>query len=821
MSLHYPETLFSFELFVEYVTLERHCRVSEELALGVRLLDFPTLLIYQHPRSSRGINQPEHKGSGKLAEHAFNRGKSCLFKMSLSSLRIHLASTPLHALVLDVAEETPRLVGSSVISLAKATERIWQDAAECGIGHPSSHKERGLVSILSLTGERLGALCLSYKLVCLGASLQPQITERRGDERTSVPQGELQEYVKEKNKYGVSLPLGCGNVHHPSLDKSDLNIQTSGRVDDSKMLSDVSVTAESQAGDSVEADLTLFCPPPLYYSNTAQEESKSEEENYRLLNLDMEAFTFEDSSSENEEDKKQVKAPSSPGVHKKVTHIPKMTTSPEARRVTPNILREALQQLPLLNALVAELSQLNGQSSDQDLTLHPSQTLTHRPLSAEPLTEQGNTPQQGQNRFQHKSAQQASTHLKHLQHPRSCSTPIVNPASVKKKDHQDETLIGNKSSSKFRRKNLVYGTTKTFNLRLKLISPLKGKHRECMELVQNETQTRTSKGKTKLGRKTTKSSKRKSVLNQISDLNENIETAVRSFTADSEPQDTTTLKQKTCHAKVHVEQAVSEKVYLPRRDLKLIHIPSVDTDSVPLSKDEYKHHSYSDPAESESDRDKIESSQSSIHSRKKSSFSECNIEGNEEVDYVDDFDSLESSDIFSPDHLSSPEPSRAKTPKSSVHPDLCKTDSTSASIHRRKALLPQPVRAPSSPQRALMGTYIIPPHAHTSALSFSSDDDDDRDGQAPLKTVCSRKQTAASDKLEKGSRVESFISSNAQKSDSAENCDLVQRFSAESISSFEAQEGEELEDGLGSLDFRKEYKHISELVASKLPGYTM
>ena len=153
----------------------------------------------------------------------------------------------------------------------------------------------------------------------------------------------------------------------------------------------------------------------------------------------------------------------------------------------------------------------------------------------------------------------------------------------------------------------------------------------------------------------------------------------------------------------------------------------MDTDSVPQSKDEYKHHRKSVPAESESDRGKIESSQSGRRSRQKSSFSGSSIDGNEEVDYVDDFDSLESSDVFSPDPLSSPEPSRAKTPKSPVHPDLCNSDSTSVSIHRRKALLIQPIRAPSSPQPALMGTYIIRPQTHTSALSFSSDDDD-RDG---------------------------------------------------------------------------------------------
>ncbi|KAM6915845.1 microtubule-associated protein 10 [Xenentodon cancila] len=815
MSLHYPETLFSFEVLVDYIKFERHCEVSEKLAVAVRLLDFPTLLIYPRPRT---------RGGGGRAERAFNRGKSCLFKISLTSLHVHLSSSPLYAMVLDAAEKTPRLVGSCAISLAKAVDRIWQDVAGCGIAHPSSHTERELVSVCNLTGERVGKLSLSYKLVCLGASLLPHIAERRGDGSTRVAGGERQEHVEEKPKLGESLPLSRGSSCPPSFDKPDLNVQTSGRAD-SEMLSNKDIqdddvesdASQSRAGDHFEADLTSFCPPCLYYSNTAKEKSQYEELDYKLLNLDMEAFTFEDLPSENQANIKEVKGPSSQVVHKKGTLHPNTPGSQETSKVTPDVLREALQQLPLLNALVAELSQLNGQRPDQYLAVHPSQARTCRPSSSEPLAGPGNIAHPGETPVPLKTA-----HLKRLQHPRNCSTPIINPRSANKKDGQNETLTGNKFPSKFRRKNLVYGTTRTFDLRRKLISPVNGKHCECMGMVQRETLPRTAKGKTMSSRKPKASSKSKSVYNRISNQNKNIETVIQSFTADAEPQDATTLKQKTQQEKVHVEPGVSLKVCLSQRDLKCIRIPSVGIDSIPQSKDEQEHHSRSDPAESESDGDgnQSKSSQSSRRSGLKSSYSESSIEGNEEADYMDDFDSLEYSDAFSPDPLSSPETSGAKTPKSPVHLDLCNSDSTFLNIHKRKALLPEPVKAPSSPHRALMGTYIVRPRVHTSALSFSSDDDD-RERQASFQTVCSRKQTAASSKLGKDSSGESFVSSSAQKAESAENCDPVRRCSAESISSLGAQEGEELEDELGSLDFRKEYKHITELVANKLPGYTM
>lgn len=75
--------------------------------------------------------------------------------------------------------------------------------------------------------------------------------------------------------------------------------------------------------------------------------------------------------------------------------------------------------------------------------------------------------------------------------------------------------------------------------------------------------------------------------------------------------------------------------------------------------------------------------------------------------------------------------------------------------------------------------------------------------------------------MERSSGAESFVSSRGQRSESTKSSGPGGRFSAESTSSFEPQEAEELEDELGSLDFRKEYRHISELVANKLPGYTM
>ncbi|XP_075933470.1 microtubule-associated protein 10 [Anarhichas minor] len=819
------EALFSFELLVECIRVEKESQVSDELALGVRLLDFPTLLIYQ--QSGGGFNQHGHDGKDQQGEYSFNRGKSCFFTMKLNSLHTNLSSTPLYVMVLDVKEEIPKLVGTSLISLAKAMDRISQDVREHGVSSPSSHGERGVVGICNLAGEKIGSISLSYKLLSLGAGLLPRITET-GLKSTSVHRGE---HVH---------PPDCGNVCSTTPAKSDVsrNIQNNKPLNENTLINEdkrdsgvcVAVQAEHKTSspmpqnlketeNNYDEDLTIFCPPHLFYNSSAEEKNTKEGGDCKLANLDSDAFTFEDTYSEEESSENKIENTRSPMMDRRVRQE-KTPRNPETSEETPNVLGEALRQLPLLNALVVELSQLNGQNPQQPLSVHPNLSWLYRPASTEPSAGYGNT---SRRELLQKTGQGTSPHFKHVHSPRYRSTPVVRPASVKAKDKQQEALVESKSSSKSPGKKLVYGTTKTFNLRLKQISPLKVTRRECTDLIQNETVSRMAKGKTKSSNKTGKSIKGKSESrpqNQSSSLNENVETMMQSITVDSVLQETITLK--ALRGRVHGKQdrdppRISQTPSLSERDLQCIHIPSVDGDNVAQNKDETEHHSESNQVKSQAEadgrREKIVSPGSSGHSSPKSSFSDSSGEGDEEADYADDFNSLEASDAYSPDPMSSPESSRAKTTCSPVPLDSCNSDR-----FQRRAVLPVPVKAPSSPQRALRGTRIIRPRTHASALSFSSEDGDG-DGSASLQTICSRKTVATdSSRVERSSSTDAFMSSRGQRS--AKNSGgPVGGFSAESVSSFEPVE--ELEDELGSLDFKKEYRHISELVANKLPGYTM
>lgn len=812
------ETLFSLELLVECVRITGECiKVSDELAVGARLLDFPTLLIYQ-PQQSRDAMNP--RGGSQPGEYTFNRGKSCFFKMNLSSLHSQLLNSPLYAMVLDVKEEIPRLVGTSLISLAKVMARVWLDVTEHGVSTSSSHGERRLVAVCNLKGEEIGSISLSYKLLSVGASFLPHITDYGGGDKTSNVLGKQGESIVGGNISTDLLPLECGDVRSstPGMSDSKLNEDDTGNeakqdrvpaVQNAHEPENEITQTQKETENSFEDDLTVFCPPHLFYSNSSETKGKNEQEYCRNLNLDSLAFPYEDSEEETSYSK--VEETSSLIMSQRRTHDAETARTQHKSGTTLNNLGEALQQLPLLNALLVELAQLNDQSPKQPLSVHPNLAWIYRPASTQPSDEHVNTVQKVETKPQQKTRQWASPHVKNLPIPKTRSAPAKSEsARVKGK----QALTNGNGSRTSPRKKLVYGTTRTFNLRVKLNSRPGIERRECLELIKNETKASIAKEKP-VSLNKTKSNKGNSALNQSAGLNENIETIMQSMQVNSGLQET--QNQKNLDEKMGKQDRSSmeskERPYLSERGLNVIRLPSMDVDGGAESKN--RHHSESDQSQTGSDRHrgKTESSGSSRRSSPKPSSSYSSGEENQEVVYADDFNSLEPSDGYSPDPASSPESSRAKTPKSPLRHGLRISDSGSEAFQSR-AVLPVPVKAPASP---LMGTHIIRPRAHNPTLSFSSDDGD-RDRSASSQTVRSGKQSETS---RRSPGDDSFISSEGRNSESSKNCKPVRRFSGDSVSSLEPQEAEELGDELGSLDFRMQYQPISNLLANKLPGYTL
>ncbi|KAM9154334.1 microtubule-associated protein 10 [Pangshura tecta] len=168
------EGLFSLELLVEWARVEPRLlppRGPLRPAVALRLLDFPTLLV-----------RPPEPGCppGRLVP--FGRGKSCLFRLGPGSLRGLLRRAPLYALLLALppGPGPARLLGSCCVSLAPAAEELLRPPQ--GGAAPDSRGRRGRYPLRDLMGERVGELALGYRLSSLGPALLGHLAAGLGQE---------------------------------------------------------------------------------------------------------------------------------------------------------------------------------------------------------------------------------------------------------------------------------------------------------------------------------------------------------------------------------------------------------------------------------------------------------------------------------------------------------------------------------------------------------------------------------------------------------------------------------------------------------------
>uniref|UniRef100_A0A8C2IKJ8 Microtubule-associated protein 10-like n=1 Tax=Cyprinus carpio TaxID=7962 RepID=A0A8C2IKJ8_CYPCA len=748
------ETLFSLELVIDHVRFDGSRGNVLDPAVAVRFLDFPTLLIYQskqeHLPSKSG--SPEAISQADDGEHLkffFRKGKSCLFKISLHALHAHLLNTPLYAMVLDVKDDIPKLIGSSLISLAKVMEKIKLDVEKHGIGNPSAYAERLSTPVCNLMGNSIGDISLAYKIVSLGAHLIPHIPENRVFEvGGALGKGEKHSSVRARFNEKDEMPPKVPENHPGDVLSQQINpagqsadIMTSEAKQPGLPAFTQTEQAQQRVSWSEDAqEHTTFCPPPLFYTSSVKnpQESKS----FTGLFAAMENLNIEDPEDGNNEVESpdvrefaEIKFGSS-----KLTSTPK----PQQRKETASAsFGDVIRQLPLLNALLVELSQLNVQTAQQQqvLSVHPNLAWLYT------------------------SAQE----------PSGAENQKTNPKRRLNQCKMKAVKRGKEKSQP--KKTLKYGLTNTFRLRLKLLKPGTKRH-ECIG-YQDAKQNQPSSSDHKRVRRAA----RRGVC-----LDETVETLISSF--DMHPTPTETKTRSSIRKNI-----TNEERHLTEKDKKVqVNVPS-----------QYSEHGDQDSASS------IHDSKLSFRrgeSRARTSLSSGSY-GQEE--YQDDFTSLNTTEGYSPDPFSSPEPSRRKRHSGS---------SSSSTSHPSKGL-PVPAKAENSPQRALKSTHVIRPRLQTSALSLSSDEDEFGSGGHGRGSQSSGQKTPSVRRT--FGKSESFDSDAGDKgmtfSRVSEASDLAVNNPV--LKSISSSEHDEERDELGSLGLDKNYRHISELVINKLPGYTL
>lgn len=858
------ETLFSFEFLVEYVRLDTGCKLlrSWKPAVGLRLLDFPTLVIYQSDQS-HGSACDKSQTNGVLFETEedrsheviFQKGKSCLFKINLDFLQKHLTNTPLYAMVMDVGHETPKLIGSSLISLARLVNQIKSDVDAHGISAPSAYGERRKYDLCNLMGIKIGLISIACKLVSLGGSLIPHIPENRiHSVGTALTQGSKgTEHVtnltseddssKTTGKTGVK-PIKQEDSCHVICQRVKFDGQPTDVVvseAEQKCVASTSTQTEqtkprikkiemARIDFENEPNPTLFCPPPmLYYSSCNRQEDKDKKAENTTAGMD--SFRVADPGTDEELSDSEKPLPKEQRTPTTPEHPPGSQIAPQP--LSPSHLGDGIRQLPLLNALLVELSLLNGQTQQQPLSIHPSLAWIYTSAQgpSDPVADSTKPTSQtlkNDTSPQQKPQQSSSTRWGHSErHVKSLIS--VSPSSKPRRSR------ANKHSPHLEKtkpkRMLTYGLTHTYRLRLQSLSTDLPKPRECMQHVNTKPST-PAKQKNKSLRSSS------STLKRSLKLDDNIDALIGSIDVDHTHQRSPPKSKErpnVCHlpsrsgdhlnhtAKTSVKHASKSKPVHFKQDKDLhIRIPSVLSQHSGHSNLENRENNSVFSSTNEDEGGQGASRWSSPPSK----FSDSSSESMDQVEYQDDFTSLDPTEGYSPDPLSSPESRMTRVPSD---PSSLNEESV------RNPGLPVPVKAATSPKRSLKGTHVIRQSLRTSGLSVSSDGDDLRSGYTP--SAPSRQGQVRSGSPEAELRGRASVSRNptrsrSERSDPTDDVTSYRGYSEdsfarhsdsdpESLSLLDTIEAEEENDQLGTLGLSKKYQHITDLMINKLPGYTL
>ncbi|WAR19588.1 MAP10-like protein [Mya arenaria] len=412
------ESLFSLELVVEklylpYVT----CRYP---AVAFRLLDFPTILISHVEKDlADGIKQkisidPYYRVPNQFAElqdkngnFIVKKGKSCLFKISVDTLAMHLTNTPLYIMVIDEYPEVPKLLGNSSLALSEL-DSIKHDIKTNGHTVPSVHGDKGLFKIYSLMGKEIGYMIMGFRLLSLGPGLISHLPNSAFVKRASeVPkqksrqqhskqqQSVVEEVIEIKQQQAtqaappVRKPFDLNSTRDVAamteMDKCDALMQTDNFEQDNidvaekaeKILKSIETQTErrrkapqkapdfmiakdeSESDDEIILNPNMVRPPPLFYNSEAQPTVNIERDINAYLGYSS-AFddaTLEDLSEDEHLDKQNLnrlddrKVKESPlsQIHKEEVRVQDAKTIVISNIKGANKTEQSNQQVPAFN----------------------------------------------------------------------------------------------------------------------------------------------------------------------------------------------------------------------------------------------------------------------------------------------------------------------------------------------------------------------------------------------------------------------------------------------------------------------------------------
>ncbi|XP_032347704.1 microtubule-associated protein 10 [Camelus ferus] len=523
MAAPLSERLFSLELLVDWVRLEagllpppavaveeqEQAEEEEEEAspprpsrglcpaVAFRLLDFPTLLVY--PPGGPAAPAPEPR-PGLVS---FGRGKSCLFRLHGATLHRLLLRTPLYALLLQLPPgrptAAPQLLGACSISLAAAVHKVLGPAASgCSQGH------RGSFPLHDREGKRTGDIALGYRLTDLGSSLLGHLERPVTSTGGGVAGAEVQKAVEvssqtlpgrqqlqlpnsEPSPRDADKPLVDVKISGAQKDlkekvfHSKTNSDNTGSVENGKTSyvicssgsSKKSVSPPNQEVTELDVETNIICPPPLYYTHLTHKKAPPKQGKITIEPQLNAAEELDDTflagklvnppARTNPLEHTNSAAHERPPVLINPSHVQDIGASNQTtdHSQTEQNRINTIRQLPLLNALLVELSLLYNQPVASPTHIHPHLAWLYR-------TEDKKSPESS---AKSTCKSESKDKLSVGENEKSGSLLYKKNESENLKKAKCFEKKGGTPQKRVPRGKLLYGLTNTLRLRLKQTNP--------------------------------------------------------------------------------------------------------------------------------------------------------------------------------------------------------------------------------------------------------------------------------------------------------------------------------------------------------------
>ncbi|XP_067391877.1 microtubule-associated protein 10 [Emydura macquarii macquarii] len=748
------ESLFSLELLVEWVRVEPRLlppRGPLRPAVALRLLDFPTLLVH-----------PPEPGCSPGRLFPFGRGKSCLFRLGPGPLRGLLRRAPLYALLLALPQGPgpARLLGSCCVSLGPAAEKLLRPQGEAV---PGSRGRRGRYPLRDLMGERVGELALGYRLSNLGPALLGHLPAGQEQEQevgwgVPPPGPSCSPDTQRKRAPSPQGDQGSGHSKHSVSIGSQTEPQGReevGELEGSGQASSAAIRPHLPHGEEVkelEIEANIFCPPPLYYSRLPSDPLPAWAPRSVASAWPQASGTVAVPQPRAPEKQEQNLSPSAAPPPPPQEACPDRGLAPLPQSLGgPQQLRDALRELPLINALLVELSLLNSQPLQLGPSgVHPQLAWLYQEVEnvkpSSPLT-RSRWPAGKDKEILPKSSEkfkrrpQEFSDLGFSSLRETAAGKGTKKAAVSRNNGFDKNS-GTKENKPLRKK-LFYGLTNTLRLRLQQTNPdmlilheRREQYRKKQVEMLREKKGKGSLSKGKLFRNTAEQHlmsyrhpARGGSLEQNTQFDENIETLIQS---SIEKDYSTTIKDisdlekhTACNRLNNLEENAKEespcevntnsslegttiKTAYKEKGVK-VHLPRAFTQDTDAKRNKVDEEAVLNNYNASTLGDYQPSPNNSFESNPELKYSDDFVGSPENTGYSEDFTSADYSGRGSETFNSSPEPALA-SPKqacSDMESESKKSRISEKSLRTESISAPLPVPSHASPVHSLKRTYDL------------------------------------------------------------------------------------------------------------------